>query len=107
MPRIIGVDIPKEKRIEIALTYIHGVGRSTSNRILKAAGVNPDTRAKKLSEEEIFSILHRMLKEDLIGHYMWRVDKYALFSGNICSDSWFTTTEKGKKEYNQSVERTG
>ena len=53
MPRIIGVDIPKEKRIEIALTYIHGVGRATSNRILKMANVNPDTRAKDLSEDEV------------------------------------------------------
>ena len=56
MPRIIGVDIPKEKRVEIALTYIHGIGRSTSNKILKTAGVNPDTRAKNLSEEEVSRI---------------------------------------------------
>lgn len=53
MPRIVGVDIPKEKRIEIALTYIYGIGRSLSNRILKVANVNPDKRAKELSEEEI------------------------------------------------------
>ena len=56
MPRIIGVDIPKEKRVEIALTYIHGVGRSTSNKILKISGVNPDTRAKDLTEEEVSRI---------------------------------------------------
>ena len=53
MPRIVGVDIPKEKRIEIALTYIYGIGRSLSNRILQTAGINPDTRAKDLSEEEV------------------------------------------------------
>lgn len=53
MPRIIGVDIPKGKRIEIALTYIYGIGRSYSNKILGIAGVNPDTRAKDLTEEEI------------------------------------------------------
>ena len=53
MPRIIGVDIPKGKRIEIALTYIYGIGRSFSNKILGIAGVNPDTRAKDLTEEEI------------------------------------------------------
>ncbi len=52
MPRIIGVDIPKEKRVEIALTYIYGIGRTTSNKIIKEAGVNPDTRAKNISEEE-------------------------------------------------------
>lgn len=56
MPRIVGVDIPKEKRIEIALTYIRGIGRSTSNKILKIAGVNPDTRAKDLKEEEVSRI---------------------------------------------------
>ena len=56
MPRIIGVDLPKEKRIEIALTYIHGIGRSASNRILKTADVNPDTRAKSLSEEQVARI---------------------------------------------------
>lgn len=53
MPRIIGVDIPKEKRIEIALTYIYGIGRSISNRLLRLAAINPDTRAKDLTEEEI------------------------------------------------------
>jgi len=53
MPRIVGIDLPKEKRIETALTYIHGIGASSANKILKAAGVNPDTRAKDLSEEEV------------------------------------------------------
>jgi len=56
MPRIIGVDIPKEKRIEIALTYIYGIGRASSNRILKSAGINPDARAKDLSDEEVSRI---------------------------------------------------
>jgi len=53
MPRICGVDIPKEKRIEISLTYIHGVGRAVSSKILEATSINPDTRAKDLSEEEV------------------------------------------------------
>ena len=53
MPRIVGVDIPKEKRIEIALTYIHGIGRASANKILKEARISPDTRAKNLTEEEI------------------------------------------------------
>jgi small subunit ribosomal protein S13 len=56
MPRIIGVDIPKEKRIEIALTYIYGIGRSTANRVLKSAGVDPNARAKSLSDEEVARI---------------------------------------------------
>ena len=53
MPRIVGVDIPKEKRVEISLTYIYGIGRSLSNKILKVANINPDKRAKDLSEEEV------------------------------------------------------
>ena len=63
MPRITGVDIPKEKRIEIALTYIYGIGRSASNKILKAAKVNPDTRAKGLSEEEVSRITSVIQKD--------------------------------------------
>jgi len=50
--RIAGVDLPAEKRIEVALTYIYGIGFSTSRKILAAAGVNPDLRAKSLSEED-------------------------------------------------------
>jgi small subunit ribosomal protein S13 len=53
VPRIIGVDIPKEKRVEISLMYIYGIGRSLSNKILKAANINPDKRAKDLTEEEV------------------------------------------------------
>ncbi|MBN1793627.1 MAG: 30S ribosomal protein S13 [Candidatus Omnitrophica bacterium] len=63
MPRIIGVDIPKNKRIEIALTYIYGIGRTRSNRILFQAGVNPNTRAKDLTEEEITHITSVIQKE--------------------------------------------
>ena len=53
MARIAGVDIPNNKRIEIALTYIYGIGRKSANDILAATGINPDTRAKDLTEEEI------------------------------------------------------
>ena len=53
MPRIIGVDIPKEKRIEISLTYLYGIGRAQSNVLLKEAQINPDKRAKDLSDEEV------------------------------------------------------
>lgn len=63
MARISGIDLPKEKRIEIALTYIYGIGRPSSNKILKAAGVNPDTRAKDLKEEEISRIAAIIQKE--------------------------------------------
>jgi len=53
VPRIIGVDIPKEKRIEISLMYIYGIGRALSNKVLKAANISPDKRAKDLTEEEV------------------------------------------------------
>ena len=53
MARIAGVDIPKDKRVEIGLTYIYGIGRVLSNRILAEAGVNPDTRVKDLTEAEV------------------------------------------------------
>jgi len=56
MARIAGIDLPKEKRGEIGLTYIYGIGRKTSNDILAAAGVNPDTRVKDLTEEEVAAI---------------------------------------------------
>ncbi len=53
MARIAGVDLPREKRVEIGLTYIFGIGRASSNRILKEAGVNPDTRVRDLTDEEV------------------------------------------------------
>ena len=56
MARIAGIDLPREKRVEIGLTYIYGIGLSTSQKILASTGVNPDTRAKDLSEEEVNEI---------------------------------------------------
>jgi small subunit ribosomal protein S13 len=56
MPRILGIDIPKEKRIETALTYIYGIGRTRSNQILKETGISPDKRAKDLDEQEVTAI---------------------------------------------------
>jgi small subunit ribosomal protein S13 len=56
MARISGVDLPREKRIEIGLTYVYGIGRATSNRLLKEAGVNPDTRVRDLTDEEVSRI---------------------------------------------------
>ncbi|MDD4334588.1 MAG: 30S ribosomal protein S13 [Desulfotomaculaceae bacterium] len=53
MARIAGVDLPRDKRVEIALTYIFGIGKPTSQKILNQIGVNPDTRVKNLAEEEI------------------------------------------------------
>lgn len=53
MARISGVDLPREKRVEIGLTYIYGIGLTTSKKILSATGVNPDTRVKDLTEEDV------------------------------------------------------
>lgn len=52
MARIAGIDLPKDKRIEIALTYVYGIGRTSANKILQQTGINPDTRVKNLSEED-------------------------------------------------------
>ncbi len=53
MPRIAGVDVPKEKRIEISLTYIHGIGRSLANRLLQEAKIDPNVKARDLSDSEV------------------------------------------------------
>jgi len=56
MARIAGVDLPRDKRIEIGLTYIYGIGRVSANKILEAAGVSPDTRVKDLTDDEVKKI---------------------------------------------------
>ena len=63
MARIAGVDLPREKRVEIGLTYIYGIGVSSSNKILAKAGVNPDTRVKDLTDDQVNSI-RKVLDED-------------------------------------------
>ena len=56
MARIAGVDLPRDKRVEIGLTYIYGIGRPTAAKILEQTGINPDTRIKDLSEDEVGAI---------------------------------------------------
>ena len=56
MARIAGVDIPREKRVEISLTYIYGIGKTLSNKILKKVNINPDTRVKDLTDEQVNEI---------------------------------------------------
>ncbi|KDR94279.1 small subunit ribosomal protein S13 [Peptoclostridium litorale DSM 5388] len=65
MARIAGVDLPRDKRVEIGLTYIYGIGRKTSNKILVSANINADTRIKDLTEEEV-NELRRVIDEDYI-----------------------------------------
>ena len=64
MARIAGVDIPNQKRVEIALTYIYGIGQTSAKAILAKTGVNPDTRAKDLTEAEIAK-----LRDEIEAHY--------------------------------------
>ncbi|QSO50529.1 30S ribosomal protein S13 [Alicyclobacillus curvatus] len=56
MARIAGVDLPRDKRVEIGLTYIFGIGRTTANKILQATGINPDTRIRDLTEDEVIRL---------------------------------------------------
>ncbi len=65
MARIAGIDIPRDKRVEISLTYIYGIGKTTSKQILQQAGVNPDTRVKDLSEAEV-SQLRQIIDSDCV-----------------------------------------
>ena len=62
MARIAGVDLPREKRIEIGLTYIYGIGRTTSNKLLKESGVNPDTRVRDVTDDEVKRITEAIEK---------------------------------------------
>ena len=71
MARISGVDLPREKRVEIGLTYIYGIGRASSNRLLAEANVNPDTRVRDLTDDEVKRIAaaieadHQLVEGDL------------------------------------------
>lgn len=66
MARIAGVDLPKNKRVEIGLTYIYGIGRPTSRRILTEAGINPDTRVKDLTDDEANKIREIIEKTQMV-----------------------------------------
>ncbi|MCL2253335.1 MAG: 30S ribosomal protein S13 [Lachnospiraceae bacterium] len=66
MARISGVDLPREKRVEIGLTYIYGIGRTSSNKILTAAKVSPDTRVRELTDEEVKRISEVIDKEFMV-----------------------------------------
>ena len=65
MARIAGVDLPREKRVEIGLTYVYGIGRVTANKILAEAGVNPDTRVRELTDDEVKKISEAMEELDV------------------------------------------
>ena len=66
MARIAGVDLPRDKRIEIALTYIYGIGLTTSQKMLKDLDINPDTRSRDMSEEDVAKIREYIDKQNII-----------------------------------------
>ena len=66
MARIAGVDIPNAKRVEIGLTYIYGIGRTTSNQILAKTGIDPDTRCKDLTEEDVAKLRDEIENNHLV-----------------------------------------
>ncbi len=78
MARIAGVDLPREKRLEVAITYIYGIGRSASRKILQDSGVSPDVRVKDLTEEEIAK-----LRRTIEGNYRVEGDLRREISMNI------------------------
>lgn len=78
MARIEGVDLPRNKRAEIGLTYIYGIGRPTSKKILEAVGINPDTRIQDLTEAQVQTI-----REYITGNYMVEGDLRRQVLGNI------------------------
>ena len=78
MARIAGIDIPNNKRVEIALTYIYGIGRKSANDILAATGINPDTRAKDLTESEVAK-----LRDEIENNYTVEGDLHREVAMNI------------------------
>ncbi len=83
MPRVVGVDLPKEKRIAAALSYIYGVGPSTAGRLLTATKINPETRAKNLTDEEVSRLTQAIqatmkvegdLRREVSGHIKRLID---------------------------------
>ncbi|EKQ68865.1 SSU ribosomal protein S13P [Leptolyngbyaceae cyanobacterium JSC-12] len=78
MARIAGVDLPRDKRVEIGLTYIYGIGLTRSKAVLKATGVNPDTRVKDLSDADVAA-----LRAEVEGNYQVEGDLRRLESMNI------------------------
>ncbi|MGI6031819.1 MAG: 30S ribosomal protein S13 [Coriobacteriales bacterium] len=78
MPRILGVDLPREKRVEVGLTYIYGIGLSRAKKICAETGVNPDTRVRDLTEEEVVK-----LRDNIDANYLVEGDLRRETSQNI------------------------
>ena len=78
MPRIVGVDVPRDKRVEIALTYIYGIGDTTAKKIVAEAGINPDTRMRDITEDEA-----ARLRDIIENQYIIEGDKRREVASNI------------------------
>ncbi len=78
MPRIVGVDVPRDKRVEIALTYIYGIGNTTAKKIVAEAGINPDTRMRDITEDEA-----ARLRDIIENNYVIEGDKRREVASNI------------------------
>ena len=78
MPRIVGVDVPRDKRVEIALTYIYGIGDTAAKKIVAEAGINPDTRMRDITEDEA-----ARLREIIENSYVIEGDKRREVASNI------------------------
>jgi small subunit ribosomal protein S13 len=78
VPRIVGVDVPRDKRVEIALTYIYGIGPTSAKKIIEAAGIDPATRMKDITEDEAAK-----LREIIERDYVTEGDKRREIAGNI------------------------
>ena len=87
MARIAGVDLPREKRVEIGLTYIYGIGRASANKILEAANVNPDTRVRELTDDEV-----KRLAEIIDKDYMVEGDLRREVALNIIHEFSYSNT---------------
>jgi len=78
VPRIVGVDVPRDKRVEIALTYIYGIGNTTAKKIVAEAGINPDTRMRDITEDEA-----ARLRDIIENNYVIEGDKRREVASNI------------------------
>ena len=97
MARIAGVDLPREKRIEIGLTYIYGIGRPSADKILAETGVNPDTRVKDLTDDEVKTLAtyiaeHQMVEGDLRREIALNIKRLQRETRNTCGYCLFPGT---------------
>ena len=97
MARIAGVDLPRDKRIEIGLTYIYGIGRVSSNKVLEAAGVDPNTRVKDLTDEEVNIIILKVVYGYTFKELALKISQ----KPSTISSKYFRAINKFKRSYKE------